>query len=251
MPEATQTGPTGPARPRTWVVTGGTSGVGRQTAHLAAAGGDRVAVLARQPNDDDDGGDGGGGSITPIACDVGDPAAVEAAVAAVARRWGRIDVLVNNAGLHRGGLVDALALDDWDAVLRTNLGGPVNLVRAALPFMDTGGAIVNIGAVVGLRGFAGDAAYGTSKAGLAGLTRVLAVELAPRGIRVNLVVPGFVSTNMTARISKRARARILQRIPLGREGLAEEIASVIHWVAGATYMTGAVVPVDGGLLCQL
>jgi 3-oxoacyl-[acyl-carrier protein] reductase len=102
-----------------------------------------------------------------------------------------------------------------------------------------------------LRGFPGDVAYGSAKAGLGGLTRVLAVELAPRGIRVNLVIPGFVDTDMTAELSARARARIIETIPAGRTGTPEEIAEVIDAVARSTYMTGATVPVDGGLLATL
>src|SRR5262249_32980129 len=132
-----------------------------------------------------------------------------------------------------------------------NLSGPFHAIRAALPHMNDGGSIVNIGAVVGLRGFAGDSAYGASKAGLSGLTQVLAMELARRGIRVNLVVPGFVSTEMTAGVSEKAREKLVARIPLRREGKAEEIAEVVWWVAGSTYMTGSTIATDGGLMCGL
>lgn len=117
--------------------------------------------------------------------------------------------------------------------------------------MISGGSIVNIGAVVGGRGFPGDSAYGASKNGLKGLTRVLAVELAHKGIRANLVIPGFVYTQMTSGISDKARQAINERIPLKREGSEDEIAEVIHLVASSTYMTGAIVPVDGGLSCIL
>ena len=165
--------------------------------------------------------------------------------------WGGVDVLVNNAGIHRGGKVGRLALEDWDSVLATNLSGPLHCVRAVLPHMGDGGSIVNVGAVVGFRGFAGDSAYGASKAGLAGLTRVLAIELAPRSIRVNLVVPGFVITEMTEQIGERARELLLEQIPLRRAGTEDEIAKVIWWVAGSTYVTGSVIPTDGGLMCAL
>ena len=190
-------------------------------------------------------------AIARLVADVTDPASVTRACAEVAERWGGIDVLVNNAGLHRGGLIGSLALDDWQAVLDTNLSGPLNFVRAALPYLGEGGAVVNIGAIVGLRGFSGDAAYGASKAGLAGLTQVLAVELARRGIRVNLVIPGMTSTEMTAGISARAKAKLVAAIPLGREGTAEELADVVWWVAGSPYMTGSIISNDGGLLCRL
>jgi NAD(P)-dependent dehydrogenase (short-subunit alcohol dehydrogenase family) len=117
--------------------------------------------------------------------------------------------------------------------------------------MGEGGSIVNVGAVVGFRGFSGDSAYGSSKAGLAGLTQVLAIELAPRLIRVNLVVPGFVITEMTQQIDERARELLMERIPLRRAGTEDEMAEVIWWVAGSTYMTGSVIPTDGGLMSAL
>jgi len=162
-----------------------------------------------------------------------------------------VDVLVNNAGLHCGNLIDALDVADWNDVLATNLSGPFHAVRAVLPHMEVGGSIVNIGAVVGFRGFAGDSPYGASKAGLAGLTQVLAAELARRGIRVNLVVPGFVMTEMTSGVSEKAREAIVAKIPLGRMGEAGEIADVCLWVAGSTYMTGSTIFTDGGLMCGL
>jgi NAD(P)-dependent dehydrogenase (short-subunit alcohol dehydrogenase family) len=192
-----------------------------------------------------------GPSTLAIAADVSDPESVAAAVRQVCDAWGGVDVLVNNAGLHRGGRVGRLPLDDWDAVLATNLSGPLHCVRAVLPHMGEGGSIVNVGAVVGFRGFSGDSAYGSSKAGLAGLTQVLAIELAPRLIRVNLVVPGFVITEMTQQIDERARELLMQRIPLRRAGTEDEMAEVIWWVAGSTYMTGSVIPTDGGLMSAL
>ncbi|MFN6933968.1 MAG: SDR family oxidoreductase [Tsuneonella sp.] len=235
---------------RRWVVTGASRGLGLAIAALAASRGDKVALIARGEDIADQARAVGSGSIGIVA-DVTDPASAAAACAQVADHWGGIDVLVNNAGLHRGGLLASLSQDDWQAVLDTNLSGPLNFVRAALPHLGKGASIVNIGAVVGLRGFSGDAAYGASKAGLAGLTRVLAVELARSGIRVNLVIPGMTSTEMTEGISDRARARLIAAIPLGREGTAEELADVVWWVAGSPYMTGSIISNDGGLLCRL
>ena len=235
---------------RRWVVTGASRGQGLAIARLAASKGDKVALVARGKDIDAQAKTIGENAIGLVA-DVTDPASVTRACAEVAERWGGIDVLVNNAGLHRGGLIGSLALDDWQAVLDTNLSGPLNFVRAALPYLGEGGAVVNIGAIVGLRGFSGDAAYGASKAGLAGLTQVLAVELARRGIRVNLVIPGMTSTEMTAGISARAKAKLVAAIPLGREGTAEELADVVWWVAGSPYMTGSIISNDGGLLCRL
>ena len=235
---------------RRWVVTGASRGLGLAIAKLAARNGDSVALFARGENVLNEARIIGDNAIGLIA-DVTDPSALARACEQVAERWGGIDVLVNNAGLHRGGLIGSLSQCDWQDVIDTNLSGPLNCVRAALPYLREGGSIVNIGAVVGLRGFAGDAAYGASKAGLAGLTQVLAVELARRGVRVNLVIPGMVSTEMTAGISPRAKAKLVESIPLGREGTADELANVVWWVAGSPYMTGSTISNDGGLLCRL
>lgn len=192
-----------------------------------------------------------GPQVMGLQVDVSSPEDLVRVCDRVAGKWGGIDVLVNNAGLHRGGRVDTLSLEAWGKSLATNLTGPLCAIRAALPHMAQGGSIVNIGAVVGFRGFPGDSCYGASKAGLAGLTHVLATELAGQGIRVNLVVPGFVMTEMTAEVSERAREAIVAKIPLGRMGRAEEIAEVCWWVAGSTYMTGSVIMTDGGLMCSL
>jgi len=231
-----------------WLVTGASRGIGKAIAEAALARGSRVAMLARTESACDEHGD----RALSLRGDVTDPRSMGDVAARIGDAWGGIDVLVNNAGLHRGGLVDRIDLDDFDAVLKTNLNGPLNTVRALLPhFGESGGAIVNIGAVVGFRGFAGDAAYGSSKMGLAGLTQVLAIELARRPIRVNLVIPGFVSTEMTAEISAASRERMDQKIPLGRQGTPEEIAEVVWWVAQSTYMTGSTIATDGGLMCGL
>lgn len=235
---------------RRWIVTGASRGIGLAVARRALAAGDRVALFARSPAVEHLARDLGDRALG-VRVDVSDPAEVEAALATVDAAFGGVDVLVNNAGLHRGGLLETLSDDDWDSVLNVNLSAPFRLIRALRPRLTAGSAIVNVGAVVGFRGFAGDSPYGASKAGLAGLTRVLAVELARHGIRVNLVVPGFVSTAMTAEVDERARERIHKRIPMRREGTEMEIAEVICWVAGASYMTGAVVPVDGGLSANL
>lgn len=231
-----------------WLVTGASRGIGKAIAEAALARGSRVAMLARSESDHDD----HDGRALVLRGDVTDHQLMGDVAAQIGDAWGGIDVLVNNAGLHRGGLVDRIDLDDFEAVVKTNLNGPLNTVRAMLPhFGKEGGSIVNIGAVVGFRGFAGDAAYGSSKMALAGLTQVLAAELARRAIRVNLVIPGFVSTEMTAEIPANARERLDKKIPLGRQGTPEEIAEVIWWVAQSTYMTGSTVATDGGLMCGL
>lgn len=235
---------------RRWVVTGGSRGVGLATARAALEHGDRVAILARNIDESKLRPTLGANALL-IEADVTQSASLQAAMTQVNAAWGGIDVLVNNAGLHRGGKLNRLASDDWDAVLKTNLSGPMQCIRTALPLMGAGAAIINVGAVVGFRGFPGDSAYGASKAGLYGLTQVLAIELAPKNIRVNLVIPGLIITEMTSQLDDKALEKLVARIPLGRVGKEEEIADVIFWVAGSSYMTGAVIPTDGGLLAQL
>ncbi len=235
------------ASEKVWLVTGASRGIGLAVAQRAVAAGDRVALLAR--------GDGVmaaasalGEQALGLQADVTDRASVQAALDALLARWGRLDIVVNNAGLHRGGRVGRLAPEDWQAVLDTNLTGALNVISCARPSLAAGSAIVNVGAVVGFRGFPGDAAYGASKAGLAGLTRALAIELAGAAIRVNLVIPGLVLTEMTGGLSEKALQSMRNTIPLARYGEADEIAEVIDWVARSRYMTGAMVPVDGGLM---
>lgn len=235
---------------RRWLVTGASRGIGRAIAERAIAAGERVCLVARSRSIEAEV-ETLSGLAMGISADVADAASVERGVAAVVAAWGGIDVVVNCAGLHRGGKVEAILAADWAASLDTNLSGPLNVIRAVLPHMESGGSVVNVGAVVGFRGFPGDSCYGASKAGLAGLTNVLAVELGRRGIRVNLVVPGFVMTEMTSGVSEKARAAIVAKVPLGRMGEAEEIAEVCYWVAGSTYMTGSTVFTDGGLMCGL
>ncbi|NKQ51618.1 SDR family oxidoreductase [Amycolatopsis sp. K13G38] len=226
----------------TWLVTGGSRGIGRAVVSYVAEAGENVAALSRSPASEF------GERVLEVKADVTDPESIGRGIDAVVDHFGSLDVVVNVAGVHRGGRIDGLERGAWDEVLSTNLTGAYEVCRAAVPVLPSGGAVVNVGAVVGLRGFPGDVAYGSAKAGLSGLTQVLAVELAPRGIRVNLVVPGFVDTDMTAGLSERARQRVLDTIPAGRTGTPREIAEVIVAVARSTYMTGATVPVDGGLL---
>jgi 3-oxoacyl-[acyl-carrier protein] reductase len=232
---------------RTWLVTGGSRGIGKAVVDHVAKAGERVAVLARGPATEPY---AVPGQVLEVACDVTVPESVTAAVDLTTERLGPPHVVVNCAGAHRGGRVGSLTREAWDEVVATNLTGAFEICRAVVGRLVAGAAIVNVGAVVGFRGFPGDAAYGAAKAGLSGLTQVLAVELAPQGVRVNLVVPGFVETDMTAGLSGPVRERILAAIPAGRVGNPEEIAEVVVAVAGATYMTGAVVPVDGGLLAS-
>lgn len=232
---------------RTWVITGASRGIGLAVADRVLAQGDRVAMIARGDNVEKLAAERGE-SCMACRADVTDPAALTVAIGQVTDKWDAVDVLVNNAGLHRGARIARLKDEDWRSVLDVNLTGALNAIRAVEPCMRDGGAVVNVGAVVGFRGFPGDSAYAASKAGLAGLTRALAIEFARRGIRVNLVIPGLVLTEMTAEVSATALEAMRKTIPLGRYGEAADIANVIDWVGRSDYMTGAFVPVDGGLL---
>ena len=235
------------AKEKVWLVTGASRGIGLEVARRVINAGERVALLARGESVLEAAKELGENALG-LQADVSDPASVQAATEKVVARWGRIDTVVNNAGMHLGGKVCRLALEDWQAVINTNLTGALNVISAARPSLKEGSSIVNIGAVVGFRGFPGDAAYGASKAGLAGLTRALAIELAGKGITVNLVIPGLVLTDMTGGLSDKALESMRKTVPMGRYGEPEEIAEVIEWVARSRYMTGAFVPVDGGLM---
>ena len=232
---------------KVWVVTGASRGIGAAIARVAAAEGHRVVLLARGDSVRDFAESLGADAIG-LQCDVANPDAVSATVAAVVEQTGQIDVLVNNAGVHRGGKVQRLSDEAWQEVLQVNLSGAMHMTRAAITHMPAGGAVINVGAVVGFRGFPGDAAYASSKAGLSGLTKALAIELAPKAITANLVIPGLVLTEMTSELSSAALEKMTGQIPLRRFAEDREIAEVVYWVAQSRYMTGACVPVDGGLL---
>ena len=232
---------------KVWVVTGASRGIGAAIATMAAKVGHRVAMVAR------------GEPVLSAAaalgepakgfrCDVADTDAVKSTIDDIIKQYGRVDVLVNNAGVHRGGKVHRLTDEAWQEVLQVNLTGAMSMTRATLPHMDAGSSVVNVGAVVGFRGFPGDSAYASSKAGLSGLTKALAIELAPKAITANLVIPGLVLTEMTAELSETALEKMTQQIPMRRFADDHEIAEVVYWVAQSRYMTGACVPVDGGLL---
>ncbi len=180
-----------------------------------------------------------------------DPAAVNACVEAVLSDFGSIWALVNNAGITRDGLLMRMGDDAFDRVLDVNLKGTFNMTRALTKtFMrQRGGCVVNMSSVVGLMGNAGQANYAASKAGVIGLTKAVARELAPRGVRVNAVAPGFVETDMTAKLSEKVRAATEEQIPLKRMARPEEVAGVVRFLASdaAAYITGEVVRVDGGM----
>ena len=238
-----------PSNSPVWLVTGASRGIGAAIAAKAQAEGCRVAIVARGDAVLDTAHQLGSGTLG-VRADVADDTAARRAIHETVEHFGRLDVVVNNAGVHRGGKVERVTTEDWQAVLDTNLTGALNVIRAAKPHLKAGASIINMGAVVGLRGFPGDVAYAASKAGLVGMTNALAIEMAKQGITVNLVIPGLVLTDMTSGLSDSAMDNMKAKIPVGRLGEDHEVADVVFWVSTSRYMTGATVPVDGGLMCS-
>ncbi|RME93076.1 MAG: 3-oxoacyl-[acyl-carrier-protein] reductase [Verrucomicrobia bacterium] len=237
------------------VVTGAGRGIGRAIAlkladagasvaclSRTAANAERVAAEVRER----------GVRAWPLAVDVADAAAVEAAMKSFLAEAGRVDVLVNNAGITRDALLMRMSDEDWEAVLETNLRGAFLMIRAlARTFLkQRAGRIINISSVIGLMGNAGQCNYAASKAGLIGLTKSAAREFASRGVTVNAIAPGFIETDMTAVLGEEARQEMLKRIPLGFFGQPADIAEAALFLAGpgGRYITGQVLTVDGGMV---
>ncbi len=237
------------------LVTGGTRGIGRACVEAFAASGAKVALCGRSA----DAAEGvareiaerTGATVRGYAADMGNSDSVDALVKSVSEDLGPITVLVNNAGITRDGLLMRMKNDDWDEVLRTNLNGVFYCCRAVSRGMikQRYGRIVNISSIVGLHGQGGQSNYAAAKAGIIGFTKALAQELAARNITANVVAPGYIKTDMTANLGEDVRAKLLDRIPAGREGNPGDVAEAVRFLASpqASYITGHVLCVDGGL----
>ncbi len=237
------------------VVTGAGRGIGRSIAlKFASEGADVVCVSRTQANSDKIAAEirALGRRAWARSVDVGDSNAVAAAGAAILEETGKIDVLVNNAGVTKDGLLMRMPEEDWDIVLNTNLKGAFSFTKAfARSFIkQRSGRIINISSVIGLIGNAGQCNYAASKAGLIGFTKSVARELASRGITVNALAPGFIETDMTAVLNEEMKTELLKRIPLNSFGKGEDIAHAALFLAspGARYITGQVLTVDGGMV---
>jgi 3-oxoacyl-[acyl-carrier protein] reductase len=235
-------------------VTGASQGIGRACALELARAGATVALAAR--NEAKLAAvaaeiEAAGGQAAAFALDVSSEESIKAGAKAVIERFGKVEILVNNAGITRDGLMMRMKRVDWDDVLGTNLTGAFLLTQALISPMlkNRWGRIVNISSVVGRTGQAGQANYAASKAGLIGLTRSLAREFASRGITVNAVAPGYIETPMTAVLDEKLRTSMLAAIPLGRAGTDQDIAQSVAFLASdaAAYITGHVLDVNGGM----
>ena len=237
------------------VVTGAARGIGRAIAERLASEGADVALCDLQAEwlaDTAAAVQGLGRKALPLAVDVGDGETVNACITEVVKVFGRVDIMVNNAGITKDTLLVRMSDDDWDAVLRVNLKGTFLFSRAVAKYMmkQRSGAIVNIASVIGLIGNAGQCNYAASKAGVIALTKSTAKELASRGVRVNAIAPGFISSKMTDALSQEVRDQMMVNIPMARFGEPGDIAKAVVFLASdeASYVTGQTLSVNGGMV---
>ncbi|KPJ68223.1 hypothetical protein AMJ44_06895 [candidate division WOR-1 bacterium DG_54_3] len=239
---------------KTALITGAAQGIGKALAQAFAKEGANIAVsdvnleLATQTANEIK---GSGVKTIPLKMNVADPTEVEAGVKRAIEELGKIDILVNNAGITKDNLFLRMKKEDWDAVISVNLTGVFNLCKmvSRLMMKERYGRIINIASVAGEMGNVGQANYSASKAGVVGLTKTLARELAPRGVTVNAIAPGFIQTAMTDRIPEEIKKKILDQIPLGKLGRPEDVAAAALFLASsaADYITGQVIRVNGGI----
>ena len=234
------------------LVTGSTRGIGRAIAGTLASCGATLAIVGRDQVKADAVAAEIGGGAKGFACDISDTAQITALVASVEKTLGGCDILVNNAGITKDNLMLRMKDEDWNAVLETNLRSAFVAIRAAQRGMmkKRWGRVINIASVVGLIGNAGQANYAASKAGLIGLSKSVAKELASRNVLCNVVAPGFIKTDMTDAMTPEAVAKLSAQIPLDRFGSPDDIASAVAFLASdhAAYITGQVLTVDGGMV---
>jgi 3-oxoacyl-[acyl-carrier protein] reductase len=238
-------------------ITGASRGIGRACAFALSAAGAKVVLAARHMEKLEEVADevrGAGADAFVVPIDLASQDSIKEAFSRASKDFGRIDILVNNAGVTRDGLAMRMKRDDWDTVLQTNLSGSFFCIQQVMPGMvrERWGRIVNITSVVGESGNAGQANYAASKAGLIGLTKSLAQELASRNITVNAVAPGFVETDMTAALSDDLKAKITESVPLKRIGTPADVAAAVKFLCGddAGYITGHVLDVNGGMFMR-
>jgi 3-oxoacyl-[acyl-carrier protein] reductase len=241
---------------RVVIITGGSRGIGRAVAFRFAEEKPKLVLVHFDPDDS-----AAEETLTSLTnkgiqaeshrLDVSDRAEVDRLFKEVFSRFGRVDVLVNNAGITKDGLFMRMREEDWDLVLRVNLKGAFNCTQAVIRFMikERAGRIVNITSLVGQMGNAGQTNYAASKAGIMGFTKSLAREVASRAITVNAVAPGYINTEMTASLPDKVKEAFREQIPLGRIGEPEDVAEAVYWLCGegSTYITGQVIHVNGGL----
>ncbi|HEX30414.1 TPA: 3-oxoacyl-[acyl-carrier-protein] reductase [Candidatus Poribacteria bacterium] len=237
------------------IITGSARGIGKSIATLFARQGAKVVIsdiadeigekTAQEIREL-------GGEAIYLHCDVSDPEDVERLIRSTVESFGRLDILVNNAGITRDSLLVRMRDEDWNRVISINLTGTFNCTRAAAKVMmrQRDGCIINIASVAGIMGNVGQVNYSASKAGVIGITKSAARELAGRGVRVNAIAPGFIMTEMTAKLPEAERERILEMVPLGKPGTPEDVANVALFLASdaARYITGQVIRVDGGMV---
>jgi 3-oxoacyl-[acyl-carrier protein] reductase len=233
------------------VVTGGSRGIGEAIVAAFAQAGAHVAAVARTKETIEAAAARIDGKVTPFSCDVADESAVTETFAEIAKTLGGIDVLVNNAGITRDGLVMSMKAEDWDQVLATNLRSVFLCSKAVLRPMlrQRKGRIINVTSVIGLTGNAGQGNYAASKSGIIGFTKSLAREVASRSITVNAIAPGMIDTDMTRELGDDVRETIVAQIPLGRLGSGSDVAGTALFLASeaAAYVTGETIRVDGGM----
>ncbi|MEC7821631.1 MAG: 3-oxoacyl-[acyl-carrier-protein] reductase [Candidatus Neomarinimicrobiota bacterium] len=237
------------------IVTGASKGIGKAIAKIFAQAGTHVVCVSRTKDDlnilkkeilND------GGSVSIYSCDVSNFDEVEGLIRNTVEEFSKIDIIVNNAGITRDGLIMRMSDEDWNTVIDINLKGTFNAIKAVSRQMmkQRSGRIINISSVVGLKGNAGQANYAASKAGIIGLTKSSSKELASRGITVNCIAPGYIATDMTDQLTDKVKEEIINRIPLGYIGKTDNIAAAALFLASdeAEYITGQTISVDGGMV---